>query len=114
MPYLIRALRGLAVVKLQQIEGALMARDRAGADHGCPRHDQLATQTLVRTFFVIVNERRMAARRCDSPRGTIRSKHSDLTDSTKRSANAFKLGLHAGRTSGVTPLSRSSPPNAVV
>ena len=78
MPYLIRALRGLAVVKLQQIEGALMARDRAGADHGCPRHDQLATQTLVRTFFVIVNERRMAARRCDSPRGTIRSKHFGL------------------------------------
>ena len=29
-----------------------MARDRAGADHGCPRRDQLVAQPLVRTFFV--------------------------------------------------------------
>jgi len=35
-----------------------MARDRAGADHGCPRRDQLVAQTLVRTFFVIVKHER--------------------------------------------------------
>ena len=38
----------------------------------------------------------------------MRSRHSDLADSTNRAANAFKLGLHAGRTSGVTPLSLSA------
>src|SRR6516164_7006357 len=57
---------------------------------------------------------RTAARRCGSPRSTIRSKHSDLADPTNLSANAFKLGLHAGRTSGFTPLSRSSRRNAAV
>ena len=44
----------------------------------------------------------------------MRSKHADLADSTNLSANAFKLGLHAGRTTGVTPLSRNSRRKALV
>jgi hypothetical protein len=78
-----------------------MPRDRAGADRGCPRCDQLVAQTLVRTFFVIMKHER--ADRGSEVRFAERhrSKHSDLTDSTKPSAHAFKLGLHAGRTRGV-------------
>ena len=51
---------------------------------------------------------RMAAWRCFSPSGTIRSKHSDLTDPTNRSAKAFaeqSTAPHAsdgGRTFRVT------------
>ena len=38
----------------------------------------------------------MTTRRCFSPSGIILFMHSDLIDKTKRSANAFKLGLRAG------------------
>ena len=44
----------------------------------------------------------------------MRSKHSDLTDKTNRSANAFKFGLRAGSRSGFTPLSRSRRRKAAV
>jgi hypothetical protein len=70
----------------------------------------------VRTFFMIM----MHERPDGSPQVRFAeehhslSKHSDLADATNRSANAFKLGLHAGRISGFTPLSRSKRRKAAV
>jgi hypothetical protein len=46
----------------------------------------------------------IARRRCLSPSGTIRSKHSLLIESTNRSAKAFRFGLLAGRRTIFTPL----------
>jgi hypothetical protein len=92
-----------------------MTRDRTCSDHGCLRRDELVAQTLVRPFFMIMKHEASHGRpEVPFARSTIRSKHSDLADSTNRSANAFRFGLHAGRTTGVTPLSRSKRRNAAV
>ena len=69
------ALRGLALVELQQTAEALTTRDRAGSDHGCRGRDQFVAQTLVGTFFMImINKRanggcasRIANSRAESP-----------------------------------------------
>ena len=108
-------LRGLAVVELEQAAEPLTARDRTCAGQCCLGRDERVAQPLVRALFMKVRTNaRTAARRCPSPSGTMRSKHSDLTDPTNRSANAFKFGLRAGRTSGFAPLSRSRRRKAAV
>jgi hypothetical protein len=71
--------------------------------------DEVVAETLVRAFLMIMmDERANGSPEVPSPSGTMRSKHSDLMDKTNRSANAFRLGLRAGRSSGFTPLSRRS------
>src|ERR1039457_4528651 len=44
-----------------------------------------------------------ANRKCLSPSGTNRSRHSHLIESTKRSAKAFRFGLCAGNLTVLTP-----------
>src|SRR5215470_1427968 len=56
------ALRGRAVVELEQSAEALTTSDRAGSDHGCPGRNEFVVQTLVRTFFVIMNQERAHGR----------------------------------------------------
>ena len=71
-----------------------MAPDRACSRQLGLSRDEVIAETLVGPFIMIVmDERAAAARRCASPSGTIRSRHSDLTDKTSRSANAFRFGL---------------------
>ena len=56
------ALRGRAVVELEQPAEALTTSDRAGSDHGCSGRDEFVVQTLVRTFLVIMNHERAHGR----------------------------------------------------
>jgi hypothetical protein len=51
-------LRGLAVVELEQPAEALTTRDRAGTDLRCRGRDEFVVQTLVRTFFMIMINKR--------------------------------------------------------
>ena len=101
------ALCSLAVVELQHAAEPLTAPYRARSEYRGLRRDELVAQTLVRSFPVMIHERADGGPEVFSPRGAIRSKHSDLMDPTNRAAKAFKLGLRAGRSGGFTPLSCS-------
>src|SRR5215472_4094498 len=94
-----RELRGLAVIELEQPAEALTTCDRPCSDHRCRGGDEFVAQTLVRTFFMIMmHERphRSSEVRFAQEHHALQAR--DLADSTNLSANAFKLGLHAGRT----------------
>jgi hypothetical protein len=79
-------LRGLAVVELEHAAEPLTALNWACSRQHCLRPDTLVAQTLVWPFLVIT-----AARRCASPSGTIRSKHSDLMDETNHSGKRVQI-----------------------
>jgi hypothetical protein len=64
--------------------------------------DPLVAKPLVVPLLVVV----LAVstwRRCRSPRGITRARHSDFTDLTKRSAKALRFGLRAGSRTTFTP-----------
>ena len=111
----IRALRGLKVVELEQTTETFTTRDRACADRGCPRCDELVAQTLVRTLFMIVKHERSYGR----PKVRFAEQHHPLQALGFGGLDeSFRKGVQirtpGGRTTGFAPLSRSRRRNAVV
>ncbi len=106
-----------AVVELEHAAEPLTASDGASSDVDVVLG---AMSVIAQTLGAAVphdSDRRTLGRRPGDVLRRVarcRARHSALTDSTNRSANAFKFGLRAGRRTGVTPLSRSRSRKAAV
>lgn len=79
------------------------------------RRDQPIVEALVVAFEVVVlDELEDRETEVALAKGTSLSRYSDLMESTKRSANAFRLGLRAGSLMHLTPAAPRTAWNASV
>src|SRR5262249_54444944 len=106
---------GVSIVELEQAAESLTTLHLACADDRFLRRDELVAQALVRPFLMIMVDEFSDSR----PELPFADQHHSvqalgLRGSDKSFGKRVQMGLHAGRTTGVTPLSRSRRRNAAV
>ena len=77
--------------------------------------DQFVGKSLMIPLAMVrVTNSRRVRRRCHSPSGTTRLRHSSFTDRTNRSACALQFGAHGGVRTTRTPVVASHCPTALL